>query len=209
VLNGPSLERLRAGALAVGVTLAPTDSERFGRYYQLLATWSRHINLTRVTRPEDVIDRHFIDCLALAPRLAGGSTLLDVGSGAGFPGVVVALARPDVPVTLCESIGKKVAFLRSLVHQLGLRCEVVDSRSDALVRAGRTFGAVVSRAVAPVPEWTRHAAPLVAAGGELFAMVATPPDDPPTPPGFADPTIHGYTLPDGSPRALLCWRRST
>ena len=209
MLNATSLERLEAGARAVGVSLAPAEVARLGRYYDLLVTWSRRINLTRVTRPEEVVDRHFIDCLALAPRLAAGSTVLDVGSGAGFPGAVVAITRPDLLVTLCESIGKKVAFLRALVHQLGLSCEVVDARSEALVRAGRTFGAVVSRAVSPVPRWTRDAAPLVTPGGQLFAMVAARTDDPPPLPGFASPTVHAYTLPDGSPRALLCWQRST
>jgi len=209
VLNAASIERLEAGARAVGVSLAPSEVARLGRYYDLLVTWSRRINLTRVTRPEEVVDRHFVDCLALAPRLVAGTTVLDVGSGAGFPGAVVAIARPDLLVTLCESVGKKVAFLRALVHQLGLRCEVVDSRSEALVRAGRTFGAVVSRAVSPLPEWTRDATPLVAPGGLLFAMVATCPNDPATPPGFAGPTIHAYALPDGSPRALLSWQRST
>jgi 16S rRNA (guanine527-N7)-methyltransferase len=203
------MERLLAGATAVGVTLTPAQVERLARYHDLLVTWSRRINLTRVTRAEEVVDRHFIDCLALAPRLAPGATLLDVGSGAGFPGAVVALVRPDLHVTLCESVGKKVAFLRTLVHQLALHCKVVDARAETLVRAGRTFGAVVSRAVAPVPEWTRDAAPLVAAGGELFAMVATCPDEPCTPAGFTGPTIHEYTLPDGGPRALLCYHRST
>jgi 16S rRNA G527 N7-methylase RsmG len=106
-------------------------------------------------------------------------------------------------------VGKKVAFLRALVHQLALGCEVMDARAETLVRASRTFGGVVSRAVAPVPEWTPAAAPLVAAGGQLFAMVATRPDDSCTPPGFGAPAIHEYALPDGSPRALLCYRRST
>lgn len=209
MLSAACTERLVAGARAVGVTLAPPEVDRLGRYHDLLLTWSRRINLTRVTRAEEVIDRHFIDCLAVAPRLAAGSTLLDVGSGAGFPGAVVAIARPDVLVTLCESVGKKVAFLRALIHHLGLRCAVVDARSETLVRAGRTFDAVVSRAVAPVAEWARDGAPLVAPGGQLVAMVAARPDDPPTPPGFTDPTIHSYALPEGSPRALLCWRRST
>lgn len=197
------------GAASVGVALGARELESLARYHDLLVQWSRRINLTRLTTADAVVDRHFVDCLALAPRLEPASTLLDVGSGAGFPGVVVAVVRADVRVTLCESVGKKAAFLRALCHHLGLRCEVVDVRSESLLRAGRTFGAVASRAVSPPPEWTAHAAPLVAADGLLFAMVAEVPADLPRPAGFAPATIHAYSLPDGSPRALLCWRRST
>lgn len=203
------MERLRAGARSFGLSLGAREVESLGRYHDLLLKWGRRINLTRIMTPDAIVDRHFIDCLALAPRLAPSSTLLDVGSGAGFPGAVVAVARPDVQVTLCESVGKKAAFLRALVHHLGLRCEVMDARSESLVRAGRTFGAVASRAVLPLPQWARHAAPLVAAGGQLFAMVAEVPDDRPAPAGFGAPTVHSYALPDGSPRALLCWQRSS
>jgi len=209
VLDAVATARLKAGAAAVGVTLAAAEVEAFGRYLDLLLRWNRRINLTRIASPQGVVDRHFIDSLALAPRLASGSTLLDVGAGAGFPGAVVAISRPDVRVTLCESVGKKAAFLRALVLALRLNCEVVDARSETLVRSGRRFSAVVSRAVLPLPQWLTHAAPLVAAGGLLFAMVAATPDSPPAVPGFAAAEVHGYVLPDGSPRAVLAWRRST
>lgn len=209
MLEAASRERLQAGARGVGLTLGTREVESFARYCELLLKWGRRINLTRIMTPDTVVDRHFIDCLALAPRLAAGSTLLDVGSGAGFPGAVVAVVRPDVQVSLCESVGKKAAFLRALVHHLGLGCEVVDVRSESLVRAGRTFGAVASRAVLPLAEWVPHAAPLVAPAGQLFAMVAEVPDERPAPPGFAAPAVQTYSLPDGSPRALLCWHRST
>jgi 16S rRNA (guanine527-N7)-methyltransferase len=209
VLGATSRERLRVGARGVGVTLGMREVEAFARYHDLLVRWSRRINLTRVTAPDAMVDRHFVDCLALAPELAPASTLLDVGSGAGFPGAVVAIARADVHVTLCESVSKKAAFLRTLVHHLGLTCEVVDTRSEVLVRAGRTFDAVVSRAVLAPVQWTCHAAPLVAAGGRLFAMVAQVPSEQLAPLGFASPTVRPYLLPDASPRALLSWRRST
>jgi len=209
VLTNAATSRLQTGARALDLTLGVREIEAFGRYHELLLKWGRRINLTRITDPQAVVDRHFLDCLALAPRLAAAGTLLDVGSGAGFPGVVVALVRPDVAVTLCESVGKKAAFLRALVHHLGLRCEVVDQRSETLLRAGRAFAAVASRAVLPLPDWIRHAAPLVGSGGQLFAMVAEVPAERPAPPGFAAVEVHPYALPDGSPRALLCWRRST
>jgi len=202
-------QRLTTGAAAVGVALAAAEVEALGRYLDLLLRWNRRINLTRLASPVAVVDRHFIDSLALAPRLAPGGTLLDVGTGAGFPGAVVAITRPDVRVTLCESVGKKAAFLRALVLALRLNCEVVDARSETLVRSGRRFAAVVSRAVLPLPEWLPHAAPLVAAGGLLLAMVAAVPDARPTVPGFAAAAVHPYVLPDGSPRAVLAWRRST
>jgi 16S rRNA (guanine527-N7)-methyltransferase len=209
VLDSLATERLTTGAAVVGVTLAAVEVEAFGRYLDLLLRWNRRINLTRIASPLAVVDRHFVDSLAVAPRLPAGATLLDVGAGAGFPGAVVAITRPDVRVTLCESVGKKAAFLRALVLDLGLHCEVVDARSETLVRSGRRFGAVVSRAVLPLPKWLPHAAPLVAEAGVLLAMVAEAPDVRPAVPGFAAAEVHAYVLPDGSPRAVLAWHRST
>jgi len=211
VLDVTSAARLRAGAEAVGVALGPDEVARLGRYLALLSVWGRRINLTAITGPCDVVDHHFVDSLALAPRLRPGTSLLDVGSGAGFPGAVVAVARPDLRVTLCESRAKKVAFLRALAHELKLSAEIWHGRSEDLARTRPppTFDAVVARAVLPLERWLEHGAGFVAPAGELFAMVGPPPATLPRVPGFTPGVPHGYTLPDGTTHHLLSWRRSS
>ncbi|HEY3360139.1 MAG TPA: 16S rRNA (guanine(527)-N(7))-methyltransferase RsmG [Polyangia bacterium] len=200
--------RLREGADAVGVPLEPGALPAFGAYLDLLLTWNRRINLTSVTAPAAVVDRHFVDCLALAPLLPHRTTLLDVGSGAGFPGVVVALARPDLRVTLCESRAKRVAFLLALVNRLKVRAEVLQVRSEELVDPGeRTFDSVVSRAVLPLEDWAVHGPELVGPGGQLCAMVSSVPEVAPGIDGFTAADAVRYALPGGAQHAILRWRR--
>jgi 16S rRNA (guanine527-N7)-methyltransferase len=176
--------RLREGAAAVGVTLDEAMVAKLGRYLELLQKWNRRINLTALEDPVEVVERHFVDSLALVPLLEGVSTLVDIGSGGGFPGAVVALARPPLRVTAVDSIRKKVAFLETLRIALAPNLEPVTGRHDDLIRAGRTFDAAVSRATWDPAEWVREGAPLVRPGGLLFAMQSADQDTPPAPPGF-------------------------
>ncbi len=118
-------------------------------------------------------EKHFLDSLVLLPALAGRRTLLDVGSGAGLPGMAVACARPDLQVTCCDSVGKKVAFVKTAAVALG-----VDVRGVAVRASGRpaedglpVCDAVVSRALADPDRWVALGAPYVAPGGVLLAML--------------------------------------
>lgn len=144
------------------------------RYLALLETWNRRINLTSVRDPDEIRRKHFDDSLAVVPHVpAGARTLVDVGSGAGFPGAVIALARPDLRVTLVESNHKKVAFLRTLARELPLPNVIVEaSRVEALrARPDFTpFDVAVSRATFPVPEWLSVGLTLVHPGGLVIAM---------------------------------------
>ena len=166
----PSLERkLRDGARSVGVEVETSVVTALGRYLDILILWNRRVNLSAVRDPEAIVEKHFVDSLAVLLHVpAAARTLIDVGSGAGFPGAVLALARPDLDVTLVESIHKKTAFLEALkrqvpitnVHVRTARAESLDLKADV----------AVSRATWDVPEWLERGASLVQPGGTVLGM---------------------------------------
>ncbi len=136
-------------------------------FLALLMQWNARINLTAVRNAESIVRRHFAESLFAAGHVpAGTATLLDFGSGAGFPGIPIGIARPEVAVTLAESQGKKAAFLREAVRTLGLRAEVWAGRVEEMPKE-RVFDAVTLRAVDKMPQACRFAVPRVAAGGWL------------------------------------------
>jgi 16S rRNA (guanine527-N7)-methyltransferase len=161
----PSLERkLIGGAALLGVDLGPAIVEALGRYLELLLLWNRRVNLTAVRIPEEIIEKHFVDSLAVLPHVpVAARSLVDVGTGGGFPGAVIALARPTLAVTLVESVRKKVAFLEALRRELPLRnVAILAGRvEDCTIRAD----VAVSRATWDLPEWLERGARLVVPGG--------------------------------------------
>jgi 16S rRNA (guanine527-N7)-methyltransferase len=169
-VNDAQTHRLREGAKRLGVELSAEQAQRLGRLLGLLLEWNQRINLTAVRSEEEAIDRHLLDSLAPAPLLEGVQSLVDVGSGPGLPGLVLAVARPELRVTSVESIQKKCAFQTAARIALGLPVEVVCARDEALVRAGRTFDAAISRATWDPPEWVVRAKPLVRPGGLILTM---------------------------------------
>lgn len=203
-MDAATTARLQAGAAGLGVPLDDDQLARFARYLQLLLSWNRKINLTAITEPTDVVDRHFLDSLSVAPLLTGLQTLVDVGSGAGFPGVALAVALPSLRVTCVESIRKKTAFLETLRVELAPHLEVLCSRAEAL--GPRTFDAAVSRATWDPSEWLAHGAPLVSPGGLLIAMQTADSQDLHSPPGFVTLPPHPYKI-SNIPRRLQAFRR--
>lgn len=128
-------------------------------YLTLLTRWNARINLTSIRTPEEIVQRHFIESAIAAEHLPWGiDTLLDFGSGGGFPGIPIALCRPEIHVTLAESQSKKASFLREVVRSLGLRTEVYGGRVENLPSDQR-FDAVILRAVDRMPEALKTAAP--------------------------------------------------
>jgi len=124
----------------------PEIYEQLAVYLKLIQKWNARMNLTAIREPAEMVRRHFGESLFLGARVGACDTLLDFGAGAGFPGVPVQLLRPDVQVTLAESQGRKAAFLREVVRELGLRSEVWAGRVEAMP-AGRQFDVVAMRAV--------------------------------------------------------------
>jgi 16S rRNA (guanine527-N7)-methyltransferase len=129
-------------------------------YLELLLKWNARMNLTAIREPVEIVQRHFGESLFAGEFLGDCATLLDYGSGAGFPGIPIRLLHPKVRVTLAESQGKKAAFLREAVRVLGLECEVWDGRVEAMP-ADRRFDTVAMRAVdgmgEAIPEASRRA----------------------------------------------------
>ena len=160
---------LAAGVEALHLTLDPGVCGKLLEYLALIDKWNRVYNLTAVRAPEQMVTQHLLDSLAVAPHLRG-SSLLDVGSGAGLPGIPLAVAAPRTQVTLLEANQKKSAFLQQAKLELKLdNVAVVCERVEAW-RPGRTFEMVISRAFSDLAEFVnlagRHAAP----GGRLAAM---------------------------------------
>ena len=160
---------LSAGLAALGFSLDAEAQERLVAYLALIEKWNRVYNLTAVRDTEQMVPQHLLDSLAVAPHLRG-NTLLDVGSGAGLPGLPLALARPETWVTLIESSHKKSAFLKQAAMELALpNVEVVNARVETW-DAPRTYDVVVSRAFSDLAEFATLAGRHVAPGGVLVAM---------------------------------------
>ena len=155
----------RAGLDPLGLEVA----SRFESYLELLLKWNARLNLTAIRDPEEILERHFVECIFAACQLPTGiRTLLDFGSGGGFPGVPIALCRPEIQVTLGESQSKKAAFLREIVRTLAVsNAEVYNGRVEAL---SQTFDAVTLRAVDKMHEACRAAVDL-APGGHLVLFL--------------------------------------
>jgi len=155
--------------------LPPAAAAQMDAFLALLMQWNARINLTAVRDAETIVRRHFAESLFAAEHVpAGAATLLDFGSGAGFPGIPISIARPEITVTLAESQGKKASFLREAVRTLGLRAEVWAARVEEMP-AERVFDAVTLRAVDRMPRACRLAVPRLVEGGwlGLFATRAT------------------------------------
>jgi 16S rRNA (guanine527-N7)-methyltransferase len=145
--------------LAAGITNLPTAAGgQFSEFLSLLLRWNARVNLTSIRTPEEIVRRHFVECAFVARLLPGNpGTLLDFGSGAGFPGIPIAICRPEFQVTLAESQGKKAAFLREAVRVLGISAEVYHGRVQGLP-ISRKYDMVTLRAVDRMPEALREGA---------------------------------------------------
>lgn len=163
-------ESIAPGLAALGIEVTPAQRARMGAHLELVAKWNRVHNLTAVRETGQMVALHLLDSLTLAPHLRGARTLLDVGSGAGFPGIPIAIARPDLAVTVLDSSRKKCAFLEQAKAELGLdNVQVAYERVEQWQPEGR-FDAVASRAFAELADFVSQARHLVTPGGRMLAM---------------------------------------
>jgi 16S rRNA (guanine527-N7)-methyltransferase len=142
-------DTLAAALARHGVQLPPEQALRLDRYCRLLWEWNEKLNLTRHTDFEKFVARDLADARELAAHLRQGEEVLDVGTGGGVPGVVLAILRPDLKVSLCDSVGKKVKAVREILDALGLEVPVYQLRAEELLEEMR-FDALVVRAVGPL-----------------------------------------------------------
>jgi len=171
------MDVLKAGAKEWGLTLTPPQVEAFGLYYQQLLIWNERINLTSITDYEEVQVKHFLDslsCLQVLDTVAPDARCIDIGAGAGFPGLPLKIVLPRLRLTLLESVGKKVRFLAHIVEAMGLQeTDIVQGRAEELGRNPdyrEVFDVALARAVAQMSVLVEYALPLVRVGGIFVAQ---------------------------------------
>jgi len=166
-------QMLREGASGFGVSLSPWDTGKFVRYLEILKAWNTHINLTALKDDDEIAVSHFLDSLSAARFVNGAERLLDIGSGAGFPGIPLKIAMPELEVTLIESAHKKTVFMNEVIRELGLTgIRAVWGRAeDAANGVERAaFPRVISRAVSGVKEILALSEPYLSPGGSIILM---------------------------------------
>ncbi|MGQ9646144.1 MAG: 16S rRNA (guanine(527)-N(7))-methyltransferase RsmG [Thermodesulfobacteriota bacterium] len=167
-------ELLVEGAKAFGIRLSEKQLEAFDLYLRELLKWNQKINLTAIRSEKGIVLKHFLDSLSVYPYLSKTPSLLDVGSGAGFPGIPLKIVQPSLEVTLIDSVRKKVDFQKHIIRTLGLKgTEAIHGRiqdKEILQSMTGRFDAVTSRAFSDLRTFLRLALPFLRPGGILLAM---------------------------------------
>lgn len=186
--------RLRGGIDQMGLALPDAAVTRLLDYQALLERWNTTYNLTAVRDPGEMLTRHLLDSLAIAPYVHG-TTLADLGTGAGLPGIPLAIALPQCDVLLVDANGKKVRFLREVIRTLKLeRVRAVQARVETVTGE---FDCITARAFASLADMLAWGGRLLAADGEWLAMKGRVPDAEldALPPGFTVRAVHALTVP--------------
>jgi 16S rRNA (guanine527-N7)-methyltransferase len=166
---GPRIER---AAAALGATLDDRARDHVVLWLERLQQWNARIDLTAARSEDELVDLMLADAMILAPRMPGGGRVVDVGTGAGAPGLALALLRPDLRVTLVEPIGKRAAFLRTVMGEVG-RSDVAIERARGEALAGRrAWDVAVSRATLAPAAWLELAVTLASPGGAAWVLLA-------------------------------------
>lgn len=163
---------LAAAATELGLQISDQQYQAFELLLQELLRWNKRINLTAITNPDEMTVKHLIDSLQLVPLLQAGEHLLDIGSGAGFPALVLAIMRPDCRISSLDAVGKKISFQRHISRLLKLdNLQPLHGRAErmAVERPG-CFNLVASRAFSSLLFFAKLALPLVCEGGSIISM---------------------------------------
>ena len=160
---------------ALGVVLSNRQIEQFLKYYEMLVEWNQFMNLTAITEYDDVMKKHFVDSISLIKAYNVKKTVkvIDVGTGAGFPGLALKIAYPDLQVTLLDSLNKRIQFLDAVIKELGLTgVETIHGRAEDFSKPGKLreqFDLCVSRAVANLSTLSEYCLPFVKKGGQFIS----------------------------------------
>jgi len=205
------IDTLRAGAVALGVALSDRQAEQLLAYGTLMLKWNKVYNLTAVRDPAGVMTHHLLDSLAAVAPLqrewAGKGKLLDVGSGGGLPGVVIAIMRPDIEVSCLDAVAKKAAFVQQVAAELELpNLRGLHARVESL--AG-SYEVISSRAFASLPDFFNGSVHLLAPGGVWLAMKGKVPTDELAvlPKGVSVFHVEQLTVPGLDAERCIVWAR--
>lgn len=179
VIEVPDIkDELIAKAKEAGIKVTKAQAEKFQKYLELLLNWNEKINLTAITDPSECVVKHFVDSLLFLKTVSPkqGAKIIDVGTGAGFPGIPIAIMRPDVKLTLLDSLNKRLVFLREVCKELDIEAEFVHKRAE---EAGKIKGMrenydiATARAVARMNTLCEYCIPLIKMKG-LFVVMKGP-----------------------------------
>ena len=168
-------EQFEKDIASLGVTLSDKQIQQFIRYYEMLVEWNEVMNLTAITEYDEVMKKHFVDSLSLIQTfdVTKKVSVIDVGTGAGFPGLALKIAYPNMKVTLLDSLNKRINFLNAVIEELGLTdVETVHGRAEDFAKPGKMrekFDLCVSRAVANLTTLSEYCLPFVKVGGEFIS----------------------------------------
>lgn len=214
-------ELLKRNSDALGVSLSDEMLERFDKLAELLIEQNKTMNLTAITEPDEVVVKHFADSLSVfsAVNPESGAKILDVGTGAGFPGIPMLIARPDIDLTMLDSTGKKLKYVANTVESLGLSAQTVHARAE---EAGRDhafreqFDFVCSRAVAALNVLSEYCLPFVKPGGYFVAMKSAKAEEESAQARQAIRVLGGeieskktFSLSDGGERTIILIRKAS
>ena len=217
-------QQLGDAAVALGLSVSPAMLDRLMDYLQMLQRWNKVYNLTALRDPDEMLSHHLVDCLAVLPALqrhvaglvvgvAGDVQsrplrILDVGSGAGLPGVVIAVLRPDWHVSCVDTVAKKSSFIRQVGAELRLpNLQSLHARVENLDPAMGVYDVITSRAFASLADFTALSAAVLAAQGVWLAMKGKLPTDETSPPGVQMFHVEQLQVPGLEAQRCLVWLR--
>jgi 16S rRNA (guanine527-N7)-methyltransferase len=178
VFDRPALQKvLEQGIGQLGLDLAEAQRTQLMDYLALMAKWNAVYNLTSLRDPMQMVTHHLLDSLAAVPAFAGARNVLDVGAGGGLPGIVLAIARPDMKVSMIDTVHKKTAFLKQVKAELGLDNASVYTMKVQDLEVSDKFDVITSRAFADLSDFLDWSGHLLADGGRFIALKGVAPQD--------------------------------
>ena len=167
-------EKLITSVDALGITLSEMQLKQFYAYMNLLIDWNKKINLTAIVEPNEIILKHFVDSLTILKYISDGTKIIDVGTGAGFPGIPLKIAKPSIEIVLLDSLHKRINFLEEVIKQLNIeKIKTIHSRVEDFGKDQKyreKFDMATSRAVANLSTLSEYLLPLVKVGGKVISM---------------------------------------
>ena len=169
-------EKMQQKSAFLGIRFSVEQLEQFFGYMDLLVEWNKKMNLTAIIDPEEIILKHFIDSITILKEIEDNSNVVDVGTGAGFPGIPLSIMNSTLKITLVDSLNKRLIFLQEVINQLNLKnIEIIHARAEEFGQNKKyreKFDISTSRAVANLSTLSEYLIPLVKVGGKVISMKA-------------------------------------